>query len=559
VEGYIAIYMSIRLKIILVVLPLIVAAVVLAGMTSYFVAASSVTRVATQFLSFKASELEKYAEGQWSLLAENGYVGRADMETAARAAVESFARSILRSKTESIAALDEHGSVAMRAGSAEPSVAEGHALSALASGGSGFTSITMGGSERVASYFSFKPFGWLVLVTEERGAFYGDVETIFRTTIIILAAAVVAAVLLLLLLARYLTRPLEDVSQAMRRIISSNDLSERVPVEYKDEIGQLSHTFNLMLGELGKAYESIKRYAFNAAVAQKKETMIRNIFQLYVPKDVIEEYFQNPESMLVGNNRLVSILFSDIRSFTTISENMEPDDLVNSLNRYFGLMVDTLMERGGFVDKYIGDAIMAIFGAPTKHPDDALRSVLAGLEMTKSLEVFNVGQRERGKPEFHIGVGINYGVVTVGNIGCNKKMNYTVIGDAVNLASRLEGATKMYHQPLLMSQAVRDRVVDHIHCRQVDKIAVKGKNEGISVYTARSTLSPAEDKAWGIHEEAVKKYYSREFAAAAEGFREVGALLPGDYPASIYLERANIYAHSPPPDGWDGVEVLTEK
>ncbi|MGA2545056.1 MAG: adenylate/guanylate cyclase domain-containing protein [Rectinemataceae bacterium] len=551
--------MSIRLKIILVVLPLIVAAVVLAGMTSYFVAASSVTRVATQFLSFKASELEKYAEGQWSLLVDNGYSGRPDMETAARAAVESFARSILRSQTESIAALDEKGSVALRAGSAEPSAAEAVPLLALASGGSGFTSIRMGGSDRVASYFPFKPFGWLVFVTEERGAFYGDVETIFRTTIIILAAACVAAVLLLLLLARYLTRPLEDVSQAMRRIISSNDLSERVPVEYKDEIGQLSQNFNLMLGKLGEAYKDITSYAFAAAVAKKKETKIRNIFQLYVPKDVIEEYFQNPESMLVGNNRLVSVLFSDIRSFTTISEKMEPDDLVNSLNRYFGLMVDTLMERGGVVDKYIGDAIMAIFGAPTKHADDALRSVLAGLEMTESLEVFNVGQRERGKPEFRIGVGINYGVVTVGNIGCDKKMNYTVIGDAVNLASRLEGATKMYHQPLLMSQAVRDRVADQIRCRQVDKIAVKGKSEGISVYTARSALSPAENKAWEIHEETLKKYYARQFAAAIEGFQEVATLLPGDYPAAIYLERAKTFAHSPPPDGWDGVEVLTEK
>jgi adenylate cyclase len=551
--------MSIRVKIILVVLPLIIAAVVLAGMTSYFVAASSVTRVATQFLSFKASELQKYAEGQWSLLANNGYAGRPDMEAAARAAVESFAGSILRSPTEAIAALDDKGAVAMRAGGAEPSPAEAPVLTALGQAGNGFATIKMGGSERVASYFTFAPFKWLVFVTEDRAAFYGDVESIFRTTVIILAAAAAAAVLLLLLMARYLTKPLEDVSQAMRRIISSNDLSERVPVEYRDEIGQLSHTFNLMLSELGKAYESIKRYAFDAAVAKKKETKIRNIFQLYVPKNVIEEYFQNPESMLVGNNRPVSVLFSDIRSFTTISEKMEPDDLVNSLNRYFGLMVDTLMERGGMVDKYIGDAIMAIFGAPTKHPDDALRSVLAGLEMTESLEVFNLGQRERGKPEFRIGVGINYGVVTVGNIGCDKKMNYTVIGDAVNLASRLEGATKMYHQPLLMSQSVKDRVAGEVRCRQVDRIAVKGKSEGISVYTARSMLTPAEDKGWSIHEEAVAKYYARDFRLAADLFREVLSLLPEDSPAEIYLERAEAFARSPPEEAWDGVEVLTEK
>jgi len=551
--------MSIRLKIILVVLPLIIAAVVMAGMTSYFVAASSVTRVATQFLTFKASELEKYAESQYSLLAENDYVGIPEMEAAAKAAVESFARSILRSGTEAIVALDEAGAVAARAGSAVPSQAEAAELMILPAAESAFSTIRMGGAERVAARFAFRPFGWVVFVTEEKSAFYGDVESIFRSTVVILAVACALAVLLLLLLARYLTRPLEQVSRAMRRIIESSDLSERVPVLYKDEIGQLSHTFNMMLGELGKAYESIKRYAFDAAVAKKKETKIRNIFQLYVPKDVIEEYFQNPESMLVGSNRLVSILFSDIRSFTTISEKMEPDDLVNSLNRYFALMVDTLMERGWIVDKYIGDAIMAIFGAPTKHKDDALRSVLAGLEMTESLEVFNLEQRQRGKPEFRIGVGINYGVVTVGNIGCERKMNYTVIGDPVNLASRLEGATKLYHQPILMSQAVRDRVKDQIRCRQVDKIAVKGKSQGVSVYTARSMLTPEELKAWPIHDEAVAKYYDRDFKAASEGFREVLSILPEDYPATLYLDRARELSRKPPAPDWDGVEVLTEK
>jgi len=551
--------MSIRLKIILVVLPLIIAAVVMAGMSSYFVAASAVTRVATQFLTFKASELEKYAESQYSLLAEHGFVGKPDMEAAAKAAVESFARSILRSPTEAIVALDESGAVAMRAGTGAPEAADIERMMGTASGEAGFSTIVMAGSARVAASFPFRPFGWEVFVTEEKSAFYGDVESIFRTTVIILAAACVLAVLLLLLLARYLTKPLEEVSRAMRRIIESSDLSERVPVQYKDEIGQLSHTFNLMLGELGKAYDSIKRYAFDAAVAQKKETKIRNIFQLYVPKDVIEEYFQNPESMLVGSNRLVSILFSDIRGFTTISEGMEPDDLVNSLNRYFALMVDTLMERGGVIDKYIGDAIMAIFGAPTKHKDDALRSVLAGLEMTKSLDEFNREQRRRGKPEFRIGVGINYGVVTVGNIGCEKKMNYTVIGDPVNLASRLEGQTKTYHQPILITQAVRDRVMDEIPCRQVDKIAVKGKSEGVSVFTARLSLTPAESKAWPIHEEAVAKYYGRDFRAASDGFREVLSILEDDYLASLYLDRARELSRNPPPPEWDGVERLTEK
>jgi adenylate cyclase len=558
--GYILPQMSIRLKIILVVLPLIVSSIVLAGMSNYFSAAAAVTRVATQFLAFKASELQNYADGQWSLLVSNGLVGRADMEGAARAAVESFARSILRSQTEAIVAIDGSGAIAMRAGSAEPTTSELPALAALgAASTSGFVNARMGGAERVASFFRFEPFGWTVLVTEDRRSFYDDVEAIFRSTLLVVGAASIVGVLLLLLTARYLTRPLEVVSLAMRRIIASSDFSERVPVVYKDEIGQLSHTFNLMLGELGKAYESMKRYAFDAAVAQRKEMKIRNIFQVYVPKDVIDEFYQNPESMLVGATREVAILFSDIRSFTTISESMEPEDLVTSLNRYFALMVDRIMDRGGVVDKYIGDAIMAIFGAPTRHEDDALRSVLAGLEMSQALETFNSGQRERGKPEFRIGVGINFGKVTVGNIGCERKMNYTVIGDTVNLASRLEGQTKIYKQPLLMTESLKEQVEGVVPCRHIGKLTVKGKNEWVNVYTARKALSPAEERAWPIHEEAAASYFAKDFSAATAGFQEVLSLLPNDYPASHFLGLANRYARTPPPEGWDGVEVLTEK
>ena len=278
-----------------------------------------------------------------------------------------------------------------------------------------------------------------------------------------------------------------------------------------------------------------------------------------MPKNVIDEYFQNPEAMLKGNNREVAILFSDIRSFTTISEKMAPDDLVNTLNRYFSLMVDTIMDRGGLVDKYIGDAIMAIFGMSAPAKDDALRSVQAGLEMDTVLKTFNAGQKERGEQEFRIGVGINFGEVTVGNIGSEKKMNYTVIGDGVNLASRLEGATKLYRQPILISQSVKDRLNGEIRCRHVDTVAVKGKTEGVRIYTARSALGPEEEKAWDTSDEALALYYARDFTRAASGFREVLDLLPGDAPATLFLERAQAFSRAAPGPGWDGVEVLTEK
>lgn len=552
--------MRIRSKIILIVLPLLVASVVLSGMSSYFVAASSMTRVATELLEFKASELRKYADGQWQLLVQNGVAGRADMVAAAEAAVGSFAGSILRSPTEAILAVDAKGQVAMRAGPAEASAAELTALAALAAeGANSFGVVKIGGTERVAAWFPFAPFSWLVLVTEDRSVFYGAVEGILQTSLAILGASATVAVVVLLLLAGYLTRPIEKVSAAMRRIIDSNDLSSRVDVEYSDEIGQLSQNFNLMLADLEKAYAQIRGYAFDAAVARKREFKIRNIFQLYVPKEVIDEVFVKPESMLVGSNKAAAILFSDIRGFTTISEKLAPDDLVDSLNRYFDAMVGVIVDRGGTVDKYIGDAIMAVFGAPVPHSDDALRSVLAGLEMTKRLEEFNADQIAKGKDPFRIGVGISYGVVTAGNIGCDLKMNYTVIGDEVNLASRIEGQTKHYKQPILISGAIYQRVKNELPCRLVDYVAVKGKKVGVRIYTARSEVAGSEAEAWAFHEKALERYFSRDFQGASELLRKVLELLPGDVPAELFLERCRVYASAPPPPDWDGVEVLTEK
>ena len=347
----------------------------------------------------------------------------------------------------------------------------------------------------------------------------------------------------------------------MKDIIDTNDLSKRVMVEYHDEIGGLAQTFNLMVGELEKAYGQIKNYAFKMVLAQKREAKIRNIFQKYVPNDVINRFFANPESMLVGENRIVAILFSDIRSFTTISERMPPDELVNSLNRYFHIMVDVIMARTGIVDKYIGDAIMAIFGAPVKHDNDALQSLMAGLEMREALAGFNAAQKAAGHPEFQIGVGINYGTVTVGNIGTEKKMDYTVIGDMVNLASRLEGLTKQYHEGLIISETLHAEVKDvkEVRCRLLDSVTVKGRKTGVKIYSAKKTLEPAELEAWAMHDAAMAEYYARNFGTAARMFEEVGRRLPGDFASRQLRDRCVLLEKEPPPPDWDFAEVMKTK
>jgi class 3 adenylate cyclase/HAMP domain-containing protein len=421
-----------------------------------------------------------------------------------------------------------------------------------------------------------------MVISEESGVFYADANRITLQALITVCVSVILTSILLIFVTGHLTNPLSRIVNTMNNIIKSADLSSRVQVEYQDQAGKLADTFSRMIGELDTAYNQIKSYAFEAVLAGKKEERIRQIFQKYVPKDVIERFFASPEKMLVGDNRKLSILFSDIRSFTTISEGMAPDDLVNSLNRYFSGQVDIIYNRKGIVDKYIGDAIMAFWGAPEKHEDDALQSVLAGLDMIDALVVFNANQRKLGKPEFYIGVGINYGEVTVGNIGSERKMDYTVIGDSVNLASRMEGLTKTYHSEILISESVYEKLQKpgllkaasavtkvgsgavgdgdsaSLNFRLLDTVAVKGKTKGVKIYTVKRSLTQAEAAAWPVHNQGMELYYRRSFREAAEKFKEAYRLLKDPNAENLYRRCAE-YATNPPPEGWDGVEVMKSK
>jgi len=202
-----------------------------------------------------------------------------------------------------------------------------------------------------------------------------------------------------------------------------------------------------------------------------------------------------------------------------------------------------------------------------QHDDDAIQSVLAGLDMIDAVAAFNEKQRSLNKPEFLIGIGLNYGEVTVGNIGTDHKMDYTVIGDSVNLASRMEGLTKTYHSTLLISEfvyaAVRGKALPDgespLHYRLLDTVAVKGKTKGVKIYTVKRTLTTEEAKAWPIHNEAMELYYRRAFPEAEGKFREALDVLSRDVNAESMLRRCSDYALNPPPDGWDGVEIMQSK
>ena len=552
--------MTIRSKIILTVLPLLLTPLILTVVVASLSARNGITIIATDFLRFKTDTLITYADSQWSLLEDNKLDTESEFIAVAKEAVSSYAGTIVRSSTEVILAVGAEGNPVLSTRTVEPETAEREELSRQYDlRREGWREVRLEGNAYVGQGVFFAPFDWMFLVLERREVFYSAVSEIYRRTALILMVSLMVSLALLVLLASVLIRPLKAIVEVIREIIMTSDLSRKVTLRYADETGELGHYFNLMTGELDKAYNQIKKYAYEAVLARNNEKKIRNIFQKYVPTTVIEQFESNPESMLKGDNRVLAVLFSDIRSFTTISENMEPDVIVESLNNYFEKMVDVVMSNRGIVDKYIGDAIMAFFGAPVKGENDALLSVRAALEMIDALKEFNHWQADHRLPAFRIGIGINYGVVTVGNIGSERKMDYTVIGDMVNLASRLEGLTKYYHEPVIISESVKRRVEDQLSCRLLDKVIVKGKRAAVNIYTVRRTLTELQQITWSHHAWAMEMYLKRNFRDALERYDEILRILPTDTSAKIYLERCRDFIDSAPPADWRGETLMLEK
>ncbi len=553
--------MSIRLKIILVVLPLFIVTVLVVGLTSAFSARAGLTRLAVEALGFKAQELQNYANNQWDLLVENDLALDSDYVSVTRRGVQSYARGLIRGESELIFAVNESGEVEM---TTDPErLPAGVVISDLAARDGeyvqGWQEITVQDEQRVGQAFSFAPFGWFVVVSETELSFYAEVEEINRNMFTILGISLTAAVILLWLFTQALTGSITRLISTMLYITQTNELSERVEIEYRDEIGSMATTFNKMLAKLEVASGQIRAAALRAVIAERQQRKIRSVFQKYVPVDVLDALLESPDRALEGHQFVLPVLFSDIRGFTTISEQYLPDDLVRVLNRYFKPLVDVIRDHGGIVDKYMGDAIMAFFGAPERKPDDALRSVKAALLMQERIREFNARLEAEGFQPFKTGIGIHYGITTVGNIGSDVKMDYTIIGDSVNYGSRLEGLTKPYQQEIILSKSVFKKVGEDLPCRFVDLVQVKGKTSGEAIYTVKQSLAETEKAAWKYYHAAVKLYYKRGFKQARELFVKALEYLPADFLCGMYVQRCDEYVKSPPPESWNGIDIKTSK
>ena len=293
------------------------------------------------------------------------------------------------------------------------------------------------------------------------------------------------------------------------------------------------------------------------------EKRLKSTMSRYMDPGIADRLVASGAEMLGGQAVEATVLFSDIRGFTTHSEKLGPQGTVAMLNEYFTLMVDCIQAEGGMLDKFIGDAIMAGFGIPVAHDDDVDRAMRASISMIRELGRWNAQRTSDGKAPIDIGIGLNTDMVVSGNIGSKKRMDYTMIGDGVNLASRLESACKQYGAHILISEFTYRKLRGTYRAREIDLVVVKGKTQPVGIYEILDYHTdksyPQLSDAMGYFRDALGKYRERGFDSARALFDKVLAINPLDKAAQLYVERCERLAATPPPEDWAGVWVMEEK
>jgi adenylate cyclase len=300
---------------------------------------------------------------------------------------------------------------------------------------------------------------------------------------------------------------------------------------------------------------------FNYFFEYRKKQFIHDAFSRYVSPMVVNQLVKKPDRLsLSGEEKNLSILFSDIRKFTTISEMMTPRQLGTFMNQYLTAMSDIIMENNGMVDKYIGDAIVAIWGAPLTDAEHVRNAVRSSIAMTEKLRALREGWSKQGLPVIDIGIGINTGITSVGNFGSESRFEYTVLGDNVNLASRLEGLNKVYGTNIIISEFTRNALNGEFFCRTLDKVRVEGKTVPIKIFEPLMEGNPDNTlkEEIDLFEQALDFYQSQNFEQAYRIMEELHNVNPHRL-YRLYLERIESFIETPPPEDWDGAFTFTSK
>ncbi len=297
-------------------------------------------------------------------------------------------------------------------------------------------------------------------------------------------------------------------------------------------------------------YVSLGGWSYLAEQVRRRE--ITRVFSLYVTPQVVDYLIEHPERInLGGERRELTLMFTDLKGFTAISETLSPERVTNLLNRYFTAMTDIVLEHEGTVCTFIGDAIMAFWGAPLDDDDKAYRAVNTAVSMQKAMHALRAEFAKEGLPPVHMRIGIHSGSAVVGNLGSAKRFDYTAIGDDVNLAARLEGTNKLYGTGILVSGDTARQLEGRIALRQVDKVIVKGKSQAVEVFT------PCDDpRIVELTQQAIALFRKQEWDAAESSLREILAIAPEDGVAALYLERITAFRAAPPGETWNGAVEL---
>ena len=292
------------------------------------------------------------------------------------------------------------------------------------------------------------------------------------------------------------------------------------------------------------------------------EKRVKSTMARYMDPGLADKIMESGEDLLGGQTSFATVLFSDIRSFTTITEELGAQGTVALLNDYFTIMVEVIQSEGGMLDKFIGDAVMAIYGTPFTHDDDPDRGVRAAIRMMQELAKFNRTRIDHGLKPIDIGIGVNSGDIVSGNIGSPKRMDYTVIGDGVNLAARLESACKQYGTNILISEFTFEKLRGTYRTREVDAVVVKGKTEPVRIYDVLDFHTeesfPSVREVTDLFRDGLQQYRQGNWDTSIDHFNGVLKLHPHDKAAQLYLERCRRLKENPPED-WDGISIMTSK
>ncbi len=353
----------------------------------------------------------------------------------------------------------------------------------------------------------------------------------------------VIGILITLFFSNRVVRPLRLLVSGVGEVEKGN-YDFRISFKSKDEVGQLAVAFNHMTQGL------------------KEKEQMRNTFDKYVHPSIVTDILNNPEKLKLGGSREIqTVLFSDIANFTTFSEGMPPEELILLLNDYLGAMTDEIIEHQGILDKYIGDAIMAFWGAPFCKGNHALFACQTAIAMQEKLRELRPVWKSQNKPEINARIGVSTGDMIVGNLGSEHARDYTCIGDTVNYGARLESLNKYYGTNIIIDNYTRIQAAEGIEVRELDTVVVKGRSKGSPIFELlgkQSDITAERRRMNVLYEEALRKYRAGEFSDADEKFNKLLEEFPNDMPSKLLQERC-VYYITYPPKEWTGVHEMDQK